>query len=166
MATFKVGDMTIYPGYGVGVITSIDKKDIQGTNQLFYSIKIQDNGMKVLVPEARSEKIGLRAVVSSEEATKVMKLLIKKDKNKKIEITQTWNRRHREYMEKIKSGSIYEIAEVFRELYRLKDQKDLSFGEKEVMNQARSLIVKELELVETPEEESPAERFESYFHTA
>lgn len=143
MGQFKVGDHAVYPGHGVGRISSIEYKEILGTKHEFYSVMILETGMKIMIPAANIKSVGLRALISKEEALKVVDIL--KDKNVKID-TQTWNRRYRDYMEKIKTGSVYEIAEVLRDLYVLKVDKELSFGEKKMLDTAKNLLLKELNL--------------------
>ncbi len=143
MVQFKVGDHAVYPGHGVGKISSIEYKEILGTKHEFYSVLIIETGMKIMIPAANIKSVGLRPLISREEALKVVDIL--KDKNVKID-TQTWNRRYRDYMEKIKTGSVFEIAEVLRDLYVLKVDKELSFGEKKMLDTAKNLLLKELNL--------------------
>ena len=143
MGQFKVGDHAVYPGHGVGRISSIEYKEILGTKHEFYSVLILETGMKIMIPAANIKSVGLRPLISKDEAQKVVDIL--KDKNVKID-TQTWNRRYRDYMEKIKTGSVYEIAEVLRDLYVLKVDKELSFGEKKMLDTAKNLLLKELNL--------------------
>lgn len=143
MVQFKVGDHAVYPGHGVGKISSIEYKEILGTKHEFYSVLIIETGMKIMIPAANIKSVGLRPLISREEALKVVSIL--KDKNVKID-TQTWNRRYRDYMEKIKTGSVFEIAEVLRDLYVLKVDKELSFGEKKMLDTAKNLLLKELNL--------------------
>lgn len=143
MVQFKVGDHAVYPGHGVGKISSIEYKEILGTKHEFYSVLIIETGMKIMIPAANIKSVGLRPLISKEEALKVVRIL--KDKNVKID-TQTWNRRYRDYMEKIKTGSVFEIAEVLRDLYVLKVDKELSFGEKKMLDTAKNLLLKELNL--------------------
>ncbi len=141
--SFNVGDNAVYPGYGVGQITAIETKEISGTRLTFYSLKIIDTGMKIMVPKHNAEAVGLRPIISRDEASKVIEIL----KEKEIRVdNQTWNRRYREYMEKIKTGSVYEIAEVLRDLFLLKVDKELSFGERKMLDTARGLLLKELSL--------------------
>jgi CarD family transcriptional regulator len=143
MSQFKVGDHAVYPGHGVGKIHSIESKEILGTIHTFYSVMILETGMKIMIPATNIKSVGLRPLISREEAQKVVEIL--KDKNVKID-TQTWNRRYRDYMEKIKTGSVFEIAEVLRDLYVLKVDKELSFGEKKMLDTAKNLLLKELNL--------------------
>lgn len=143
MTQFKVGDHAVYPGHGVGRIEKIEVKEIMGSKHEFYSVVILDTGMKVMIPASNIKSVGLRPLMSRDEATQVVEIL--KDKNVKMD-TQTWNRRYREYMEKIKTGSVVEIAQVLRDLYMLKVDKELSFGEKKMLETAKSLLLKELNL--------------------
>ncbi|MBN8542071.1 MAG: CarD family transcriptional regulator [Deltaproteobacteria bacterium] len=138
---FKVGDNAVYPGHGVGRVNAIESKEIAGTKLTFYSIQILDSGMKIMVPQANVKSVGLRPIISREEAYSVIGIL--KETNVKID-NQTWNRRYREYMEKIKTGGVREIAEVLRDLFLLKVDKELSFGERKMLDTARSLLIKEL----------------------
>ena len=149
MVTFNVGDNAVYPGYGVGKVTSIEIKEILGNKQTFYSILIIETGMKIMVPRDNVAMVGLRPIISKDEANKVIEIL--KVKEVKID-NQTWNRRYREYMEKIKTGSVYEIAEVLRDLFLLKADKELSFGERKMLDNARGLLLKELSLATSKDE--------------
>ncbi len=138
---FQIGDKAVYPGHGVGVIEAIETKRISGKEQSFYILRFVDNGMTIMVPEDNVKSAGLRTVIRKIDARKVMEIL--KDREVTLD-NQTWNRRYREYMEKINTGSIYEIAEVLRDLHLLKAEKELSFGEKKIMDMAKTLLVKEL----------------------
>ena len=143
MASFNVGDNAVYPGHGVGKVTAMETKEIFGNKQVFYTIQIMDSGMKIMIPKNNVDTVGLRPIISKEEAGKVIQIL--KETNVKID-NQTWNRRYREYMEKIKTGSVYEIAAVLRDLFLLKVDKELSFGERKMLDTARNLLLKELSL--------------------
>jgi len=146
---FKVGDLAVYPAQGVGVIEAIEKKDIMGNNQTFYIMKIMGNGMKIMIPTSSAKSVGLREVIEEKEIYKVYDIL----KNKDITIDkQTWNKRYREYLEKIKTGSVYEIAKVLRDLLILKNDKNLSFGERKMMDTAKSLLIKEISVATKSDE--------------
>ncbi len=157
---FVVGDNAVYPGHGVGEVTSIETKEIMGSKQTFYSIRIMESGMKIMVPKSNVTNVGLRPIISKDEAGKVLEIL--KQKNIKID-NQTWNRRYREYMEKIKTGSVYEIAEVLRDLFLLRVDKELSFGERKMLDTARSLLFKELSLATSQTELSEQEDVRAIF---
>jgi CarD family transcriptional regulator len=145
---FRVNDMVVYPGHGVGKVTALLTKSIGGSEHKFFEIHIAEAceraaevGMKILVPVFQAESVGLRKVVDKKAVEKVF--LILKDRKAKID-TQTWNRRFREYSQKIKTGSVFEIAEVLRDLSVLSFDKELSFGEKRMLDTAETLLVSEL----------------------
>ena len=141
---FQIGDKAVYPGHGVGVIESIETKQISGRELMFYILRIVDNGMTIMIPRDNADAVGLRGVIRKLEIPKVIRILKARD----VEVdNQTWNRRYREYMEKINTGSIYEIAEVIRDLHLLKTEKELSFGERKILDMAKNLLVKELAIV-------------------
>ncbi|MBM4308646.1 MAG: CarD family transcriptional regulator [Deltaproteobacteria bacterium] len=146
---FHIGDKAVYPGHGVGVIEAIEIKRISGKEQSFYILRFVDNGMTIMVPEDNVKSAGLRTVIRKIDARKVIGIL--KDREVTLD-NQTWNRRYREYMEKINTGSIYEIAEVLRDLHLLKAEKELSFGEKKIMDMAKTLLVKELAIAKDVKE--------------
>lgn len=149
MSDYKVGDSAVYAGHGVGQIMAIESTEMYGQNQVFYRIQIEETGMKILVPVDKASDKGLRPIISRTEADKVLDII--REKDIKID-NQTWNRRYREYMEKIKTGSVYEIAEVFRDLYVLKAEKELSFGEKKMLDLAKNMLLRELQIAAGQEE--------------
>ncbi len=146
--------MAVYPGHGVGVIEGVETRDIAGSRQTFYVLKILDNGMTIMVPTANADAIGMRDVISPKEVDEIYDVLAERD----IDLDkQTWNRRYREYMAKIKTGSPYEVARVLRDLYILKGDKNLSFGERKMFDTAKALLVRELAVAKAaPEEEIEA----------
>jgi CarD family transcriptional regulator, regulator of rRNA transcription len=138
---FAIGDKAVYPSHGVAEVTGIEKKEVYGKIQRFYVLRGVETGLRILVPIDKADQVGLRRVAGDEEIEEVMSIL----RDKEIHVDrQTWNRRYRGFMEKIKSGSLFEVAEVFRDLYRLKGMKPLSFGERRMLDTARGLIVQEL----------------------
>ena len=141
--SFKTGDKAVYPGQGVGEVMGIEHTEVAGQRQSFYVLRILENGMRIMIPINKVGSVGLREIISEEDVKQVYAIL--KEKDISVDST-TWNRRYREYMEKIKTGSVFEIAEVLRDLYLLKGDKDLSFGERRLLDQARSLLVTELAL--------------------
>lgn len=159
--SFNVGDHAVYPGHGVGEVVSIDTKDILGNSVTFYNIRILDSGMKIMIPKANVANVGLRPIISKGEASEVITIL----KTKEIKIdNQTWNRRYREYMEKIKTGSVFEIAEVLRDLFLLKVDKELSFGERKMLDTARTLLLKELSLATSLDELKSQDEVKAIFN--
>ena len=159
---FKVGENAVYPGHGVGNITSIETKEICGNKQTFYTIRMVETGMRIMVPKSNAKSLGLRPIISKSEANQVIEIL---KSGKEKEEDQTWNRRYREYMYKIKTGSVYEIAEVLRDLYFLKeDKKELSFGERKMLDTARNLLWDELTLAKSGQELEKEEKIASIFN--
>jgi CarD family transcriptional regulator len=146
---FKVGDLAVYPAQGVGVIEAIESREYMGSKQLFYVMKIMSNDMKIMIPTDSAESVGLREIIAEEEIPKVYEIL----RNKDVTIDkQTWNKRYKEYLDKIKTGSVFEIARVLRDLFILKSDKNLSFGERKMMDTAKSLLVKEISVASHAEE--------------
>jgi CarD family transcriptional regulator len=141
--TFQVGDTAVHPAHGVGEVVGIEKRDLGGSMNVFYVLKIVDSGLKVMIPVTAAAQVGLRRVMSRKEADKVLRIL--RAPEVAVDL-QPWNRRFRAYTEMLKSGSPYEIAKVLRDMYRLKFDKDLSFGERRLLDQAKSLLLKELAL--------------------
>lgn len=157
---FKIGDIAVYPAHGVGKIHSIENREISGNKQQFYIMKILDNGMTIMVPTTNVKNVGLREVIGEDQVDIVYEILRERD----ISIdNQTWNRRYREYMDKIRTGSIYEIAEVLRDLMLLRYQKELSFGERKMLDTARNLIIKELAIAEDMTEPEITEKIDEIF---
>jgi CarD family transcriptional regulator len=148
---FKIGDMAVYPAHGVGEVTDIQTRSLGGKERSFYILRVVENGMKIMVPVETAAAAGLRPLISRKDAKKVLEILKSDDIAVK---TQPWNRRYREYMEMLKSGSPFEVAKVLRDLFRLKSDKDLSFGERRLLDTARSLLVTELALSLGKKEES------------
>ena len=157
---FDVGDKAVYPGHGVGVIEGIETKQILGKKQTFYILRILENGMTIMIPQDNVEAVRLREVIRKIDVVKVIHIL--KDRDVIID-NQTWNRRYREYMEKINTGSIYEIAEVLRDLHLLKAEKELSFGERKIMDMAKNLLVKELAIARDVKESDVLREIKTIF---
>jgi CarD family transcriptional regulator len=140
---FQVGDLAVYPAHGVGVIEKIESQEISGCKQDFYVMRILDNNMIIMIPTTNVDHVGLRDLIAKTELPKLFSILKKRDV---VLDSQTWNRRYRDYMEKIKTGSVFEVAEVYRDLLILRYDKELSFGERKMLDTARTLLVKEISL--------------------
>jgi CarD family transcriptional regulator len=157
---FSVGDLAVYPAHGVGLIERIESREISGCQQDFYVMRILDNDMIIMIPTNNVENVGLREIIEQTEVPKLYSIL--KKRNVTID-NQTWNRRYREYMEKIKTGSVFEVAEVYRDLLILKLEKDLSFGERKMLDTARNLLVKEISLAKKVREEQVEKDLDKIF---
>ncbi|MFQ5851000.1 MAG: CarD family transcriptional regulator [Candidatus Binatia bacterium] len=157
---FKVGEKVVYPAHGVGEIEAIRTQVISGSERKFYMLRILETDMKIMIPVDNVQSVGLRRVIDKNMVSRVYKVL----RQRNVEIDQqTWNRRYREYTEKIKTGSILEIATVLRDLFLLKGDKELSFGERKVLDTARNLLVKELSIARSHSEQRIMEELHHIF---
>ncbi len=150
---FKVGDKAVYPGHGLGKITSIETKEISGQRQKFYSLFIMNSEMKVMIPENRMKKIGIRSVITRKEAEQVLEVL--KDHNCKgslVEPGKNWSKRHQEYLRIIKTGNVFHTARILRELLNTEKSKGLSFYERQMMLTICQMLFDEISMVVEKEE--------------
>jgi CarD family transcriptional regulator len=139
---YNIGDRIVYPMHGAGVIEAIEEREIGGEIQRYYVIKLPLGEMKVMIPVSSVETVGIREVIDEDEVAKVLDVL-RGDSSK---MSTNWNRRYRANMEKIKSGSIYEVAEVVRNLSLRDKEKGLSTGERKMLDNARQILLSELAL--------------------
>ncbi len=143
---FNVGDKVVYPMHGAGVIESIEEKAILDEKQSYYIIKMPGE-VKVMVPTAKAEEIGVRNIIDKGQAEKVIKIL----EQESTEMSMNWNKRYRDNMEKMKTGNIYEVADIVRNLSFKQKEKGLSTGEKKMLLNAKQILVSELVLAEQKE---------------
>jgi CarD family transcriptional regulator len=155
---FNIGDKVVYPMHGAGIIESIEEKEISGEKIRYYIIKLPMGDMKAMVPLNKVSEIGLRQVVDEDEILKVFEVL----KSDTTKMSNNWNHRYRENMEKIKSGSIFEIAEVVRNLSVRDRQKGLSTGEKKMYENARRILLSELVLAKDMAENQMMQMLDDY----
>ncbi len=146
---FQIGAMAVYPAHGVGVIESIQEREVAGFLQSFYIMRLLDTDMIIMIPTKNANNIGLRTVIDRQAVNEIFEILRERPTCLN---QQTWNRRYRDYMDKIKTGSLFRVAEVLRDLTLLKLEKELSFGERKMLDTAKNLLVKELCLVNNKEE--------------
>lgn len=158
---FKVGDLAVYPAHGVGRIEAIETKVVNGEEHDFYIMKVIENAMVIMIPTWNVESVGLRDVIQKKDIPKIFDVM--RSRQEQPMDNQTWNRRYRDYMEKIKTGSLYEVAEVYRDLSLLKHTKDLSFGERKLYDTAQNLLVKELSTAKNKNEKAIIKEIESLF---
>lgn len=160
--SFKVGDKAIYPKQGVTEVVSIEERKIGGNTMEFYVLRPLDckNNDTIMVAVAQAQKVGLRPPISEEDIEEIFALL---EEQPVVFDNQTWNRRYRGFMDKIKTGSVFDVAEVMRDLYRLQVEKSLSFGEKKMLETARNLVVKEIAVARQMSEEKTQAEIESIF---
>ena len=157
---FKVGDLAVYPAHGVGVIEKIESQEISDLRQDFYVMRILENNMLILIPIHNVANVGLRKIIGQAEVIELFSILEKTD----VPVDkQTWNRRYKDYMDKIKTGSAFEVAEVYRDLLRLKLEKNLSFGERKMLDTAKNLLVTEISLAKNIGEDQVEEDLAKIF---
>lgn len=145
---FEIGDKIVYPMHGAGVIVAIEERDILGEKKKYYIMKMPMGEMKVMIPIDNMEEIGIREIINNQEVEQVMAVLADDETN----MPQNWNRRYRANMDKIKSGDIYEIANVVRNLMIRDREKGLSTGERKMLNNAKQMLVSEIVLAKELEQ--------------
>jgi len=160
---FQPGDLVVYPAHGVGRIEAIESRTIGDTNEDFYIMKIIETSMVIMIPVKNLKTVGIRDVIPKKEVAKIYKIIQCQEDSATSADNQTWNRRYKEYMDKIRTGSLYEIAEVFRDLFLLKMTKDLSFGERKLLDTAQGLLVTELSIAKGAKENTVMAEIESFF---
>lgn len=156
----NVGDMVVYPAQGVARVEGLEEKTIGDIPMKFFVLRVLDSDKKIMVPENKIGTVDIRPVISEEEVDEVFDIL--RDRNVSFD-HGTWNRRYRAYIEKIKTGSIFDIAEVLRDLNLIKHDKNLSFGERKMLDQARRLLIQELTVAMGSSEEEVERELESVF---
>ena len=145
---FKVGDQAVYPGHGLGKITSIETKNILGAMQKFYSILLTSSDMKIMVPENRVKAVGLRSIITRKTANTVLEILQDRETDYSLVRTgKNWSKRYQEYMKIIKTGNIVKTAQVFRELLNIEEKKGLSFYERQLMLTVCKMIFDEISMI-------------------
>lgn len=156
--SFNIGDKIVYPMHGAGIIESIEEKIILGEKRSYYVLRMPIGDMKLMIPMINVGEIGLRKVIDEEGVSEVLNILGQKD----TPMSSNWNRRYRNNMEKIKSGNIYELAEVVRNLSMRDKEKGLSTGEKKMLDNARQILISELVLAKNSKEDKIKNLLEEY----
>ena len=158
---FNVGDKIVYPMHGAGIIDAIEEKDILGEKQAYYILKMPGE-VKVMIPTAKADEVGVRNIIDKESADKVFGVLEKDE----TQMDKNWNKRYRDNMEKMKSGDIYEIADVVRNLSFKQKEKGLSTGEKKMLNNAKQILVSELVLAEHSSQDEVEQLIDNKINTS
>ena len=155
--TFRVGDRIAHPMHGAGVIDSVVKRKINGTERDYYVLKLPAGDMLVMIPVDTSAEIGVRPIVDADEAEKILGSI----PGLEIEMTQNWNKRYRENMLKIKSGNLLEVAAVVKGLMQRDKERGLSTGELNMLHSAKQILISEIVLSESASYEEVEERLNS-----
>ncbi len=156
---FDIGDKVVYPNHGAGTIVDIESREILGEEKKYYIMKLPIGEMKVMIPVDKVDEIGVRDIIDEEEADEIIALL----KGDQSQMSQNWNRRYRANMEKLKTGDIYEVGGVVRDLTIRDEEKGLSTGEKKMLNNARKILISELVLAKDVDEEEIKEIIDQAF---
>ncbi len=160
---FAVDELVVYPAQGVGKVERIESQVIGGVNAEYYIVRILSNNVTLMVPVFKASNVGLRPVCTQKQGQKILTYL-----DDRSDFTgysgQNWNRRYREYSEKLKSGDLTEVAYVLKELLLIGKDKELSFGERRLLEQAMGLITTELSHALEADQETIKARIEELFH--
>lgn len=156
---FKIGDKVVYPMHGAGVIEAIEEKEVLGEKRQYYILRLPVGDMKVMIPITNCRDVGLREVIDNDGVERVMSIL----KEQCTTMSTNWNRRYRANLEKIKSGDVYEVAEVVRNLVKRDKEKGLSSGERKMLENARQILISELVLATELEEDKAQSLIDNAF---
>ena len=157
---FNIGDKIVYPMHGAGIIEAIEEKEILGEKQKYYVMRMPIGDMKVMIPLKSINEIGVRQVAGDAEIAEVLNIL----RGEKSKMSANWNRRYRANMEKIKSGNIFQLAEVVRNLTIRDKEKGLSTGERKMLENAKHILVSEIVLSKNITEEEALQLIENAFN--
>ncbi|QGG49212.1 CarD family transcriptional regulator [Heliorestis convoluta] len=141
---FSIGDKVVYPMHGAGVIEAIEEREVLGEKRHYYVMRLSVGNMRIMIPLTNVEEIGLRQIANKEDINKIIKIL----QEKKSSLSGNWHRRYRTNLDKMKSGDIFAVAEVVRNLVRRDQEKGLSTGEKKLLESARQILISELVLLQ------------------
>lgn len=155
---FRAGDKVVHPMHGAGVIEGIQEKEVLGETHQYYIMKLPLGELKVMIPMDTAEEVGLRQVVDEDGVRKVMDIL----KGQTTDMSSNWNRRYRANLEKIRSGDIFEVAQVVKNLAERDKEKGLSTGERRMLDSARQILVSELVLARNCTEKEILSELEEY----
>ena len=157
---YQIGDKVVHPMHGAGVIDSIVRKKVAGKVQDYYLLKLSTGSMMVMIPTEHSDEIGVRPVVSGQEATHILSEM----EDIQVDMTSNWNQRYRENMLRIKSGDLLEVAKVVKGLMYRETQKGLSTGERKMLHSAKQILISELVLAQSMPYEAVEERVNKVLH--
>ncbi|MBC7230812.1 MAG: CarD family transcriptional regulator [Actinobacteria bacterium] len=159
---FRVGDVVVYPHHGAGVIEGISERDVEGEKKTYFVLRMCQGNLKVMVPAENSQEIGLRSVIGQEEVEKVFGIL----GDEQSPMPSNWNHRYKKNRDKLRSGDIFQVAEVVRNLTLRDREKGLSSGEKRMLVQAREILASELAFAVRVEAEEALRMIEEAFSSS
>ena len=156
MTTFKAGDRVVYPHHGAAIIEKTEMKELNGEKKKYFMLKTAHDDLTVWVPVDKADEVGMRPPISLEDVEDLFVLLSKKD----VREPANWSRRFKNHQEKLKSGDVYQVAEVVRNLALREKAKGLSAGEKNMYTKARKVLVSELSFALDVSEEAAMDQVE------
>lgn len=154
---FQIGDKVVHPMHGAGIVDSIVQKKVNGVMRDYYVLKLPVRAMVVMVPTENCEEIGVRPIVDREQADRVLAAI----PDIQVEMTQNWNRRYRENMERLKSGDLFEVARVVKGLMLRDVDKGLSTGERKMLHSAKQILISEIVMCQSSSYEDVEARINS-----
>lgn len=137
---FRVGDKVVYPHHGAAIVKGVEEKELYGEKKKYYVLRLSYGDLTLMVPADNTEEVGIRDVITRDELQKVFKVL----RSKECRMPANWSRRFKTHVEKLRSGDIYQVAEVVRNLARREREKGLSAGEKRMLTKAKQILVSEV----------------------
>jgi len=158
---YKIGDKIVYPMHGAGIIEAIEEREIFEEIKPYYIMQIVSEGLQILIPVDKVDDIGVRTIVTQP----VIDEMIESLKLPMDEMEKNWNRRYREHLERLKTGDIFEVAKVVKNLILLDRLKGLSTGEKKMLNNARNFIVSEMVLIQDKDKQEILDLINSSVHS-
>lgn len=156
---FKCGDKILYPMHGAGVVETIEEKDVLGEKRQYYVVSLPSKNMKVMIPVNNSEQLHLREIIDSSILPDVFQVFTRDYEEEGL----TWNKRYKKNMDRVKTGDIYEVADVINELMHRDHEKGLSTGERKMLNDSRHLFVSEVALSTGQDEHEVEEIIKTYY---
>jgi CarD family transcriptional regulator len=162
MRMFHIGDVVVYPHHGAGIIEGISEKDVDGESKVYFVLRMCQGNLKVMVPADNSLQVGMRSVIDRDEAERVLCVL----GEKQSPMPSNWNHRYKKNRDKLRSGDIFQVAEVVRNLTLRDMEKGLSSGEKRMLSQARDILASELMYAVEVEVEEAVRMIEEVFSSS
>lgn len=156
---YNVGDNIVYPMHGAGIIVAIEEREVLGEKQKYFIMALPIGDMKVMIPMNSAAELGVRQVIGDDDVRRVYQVL----QGEMTAMSTNWNRRYRANMEKIKSGDVFEVAEVVRNLTIRENDKGLSTGERKMLDTARQILISELVIAQNSSEEQIVEAIAEFF---
>jgi CarD family transcriptional regulator len=156
---FNVGDKVVYPHHGAGVVERVETKTIEGERKKYFILSLCGGDLRITVPEESTAEVGLRSVIPKREVKSVFDVL----NQEQSQMPSNWNHRYKKNRDKIRSGDVYEVAEVVRNLSIREHEKGLSTGEKRMLSQARQILLSEIIYVLNIESDKAARMLDEVF---